>query len=160
MNQVDFEKQLKEYIQDKFIVEFTRKDGKYELSISKINKLILVNEGDYEDMFEMRFDITKVVGRNSVKGSSFEIRNDMEELKLLFSPLPNKKYIRDSIGYFNIFPSNHLLKTIPHTYQFLTKKTKIDCFSIINLDDDLSYEQLVKRIKHEITSISNNPSTI
>lgn len=157
MNQVDFEKQLKEYIQDKFIVEFTRK---YELSISKIDKLILVNKDDYEDMFEMRFDITKVVGRDSDKDSSFEIRNDMEELNLLFSTLPNKKYIRDSIGYFNIFPNNHLLKTIPHTYQFLTKKTKIDCFSIINLHDDLSYEQLVKRIKHEITSISNNPSTI
>ena len=160
MNQVDFEKQLNEYIQDKFIVEFTGRGGKYALSISKINKLRIVNEDNYEDMFEMRFDITKVVGRYSVKGSSFEIRNDMEELNLLFSTLPNKKYIRDSIGYFNIFPNNHLLKTIPHTYQFLTKKTKIDYFSIINLDDDLSYEQLVKRIKHEITSISNNPSTI
>lgn len=160
MNQVDFEKQLKEYIQDKFIVEFTRRFGKYALSISKINKLIIVNEDNYKDMFEMRFDITKVVGRDSVKGSSFEIRNDMEELNLLFSTLPNKKYIQDSIGYFNIFPSNHLIKTILHTYQFLTKKTKIDCFSIINLDDDLSCEQLIKRIKHEITTFSDKHSAI
>lgn len=160
MNQVDFEKQLKEYIQDKFIVEFTGRVGKYALSISKIDKLINVNENNYEDMFEMRFDITKVVGRDSVKGSSFVIRNDMEELNRLFSTLPNKKYIRDSIGYFNIFPSNHLIKTILHTYQFLTKKTKIDCFSIINLDDVLSCEQLVKRIKHEITTFSDKHSAI